>query len=58
MYRTGGEHANDYTTDEPMICALEATTLTNTPTDEPTIYRTGGEHANDYTTDEPTIYRT
>jgi hypothetical protein len=32
IYRTRGEHANHYTTDEPTIYALEASTLTITPT--------------------------
>jgi hypothetical protein len=56
IYRTQGEHANHYTTDEPTIYRTQGEHANHYTTDEPTIYRTQGEHANHYTTDEPTIY--
>jgi hypothetical protein len=50
IYRTQGEHANHYTTDEPTIYRTQGEHANHCTTDEPTIYRTQGEHANHYTT--------
>ena len=58
IYRTRGEHAIHYTTDEPTIYCTRDEHDIHYTTDEPTIYRTRGEHAIHYITDEPTIYRT
>ena len=58
IYRTRGEHANHYATDEPTIYHSGGEHANHYATDEPTIYHTRGEHANHYATNEPTIYLT
>ena len=52
------EHANHYTTDEPMIYYTPDEHANHYTTDELMIYYTPDEHANHYTTDEPMIYYT
>ena len=51
IYRTRGERANHYTTDEPTIYRTRGERANHYTTDEPTIYSTRGERANHYTTD-------
>ena len=51
LYRTLGEHANHYATDEPTLYRTLGEHANHYATDEPTLYRTLGEHANHYATD-------